>query len=615
MMRRILRSIMRSWPGAVLLWAVVVSSIGSPLSAQAHAPSNLAGQWTGTLDAGGTSLPLVLHLRTTPDGELSGVLNSPAQTAQDLPLDHVIVNGSEVRFDVPVVHGSYRGTLAADGKTLQGTWTQGASLPLTFHQEMSAAEAAAVKPSPVDGDWAGTLHAGSQDLRTIVHVHGLPGGALAASFDSLDQGDMGLPCADVTLQGRTFRFAIPVVHGSYEGELSADGQSIRGTWTQGKPLPLTLVRARPAAAEPAPAPAAAPVKPANLGPVLDRAFAPVLKNGVLSPATGGGVVIGVLEGADKRIFAYGAARPDSIFEIGSVTKTFTGLALAQMVEQKKVTLNEPVRELLPNGAVAKPPGREITLLDLATQHSGLPRLPDNLRPADPSNPYADYDASHLLEYLNTRGVGRAEKTNFEYSNLGVGLLGYALAQRMGVSYDDLIRNEVTGPMNLHDTTIELSPAQKQRFIPGHDGAGRVTGAWDINALAGAGGLRSTADDLLHYCQALMAPEKLGTEARAGSPAATLPASLLLDREVRADGPGPLKIALLWLVNPQTGEYWHNGGTGGYTASVSWNPRTGRAVVVLYNREDADPGKPQFVERVRAHVSALLAGAPAPALDW
>lgn len=101
----------------------------------------------------------------------------------------------------------------------------------------------------------------------------------------------------------------------------------------------------------------------------------------------------------RRVFAYGTARPDSAFEIGSITKTFTGLILAQMIEHGKVQLDAPVRELLPAGTVAKPQGREITLLDLVTHHSGLPRMPDNVHPADPNDPYADYLATDLYAFI------------------------------------------------------------------------------------------------------------------------------------------------------------------------------------------------------------------------
>src|SRR5262249_29192251 len=154
-----------------------------------------------------------------------------------------------------------------------------------------------------------------------------------------------------------------------------------------------------------PAPARPPVALDDLKPILDREMEPVLQRGLLSKASGGGgVVIGVLQHGKRRVFAYGAAKPDSIFEIGSITKTFTGLALAQMVVQKKVTLDEPVRSLLPPDFTSKPRGPEITLLDLVTHHSGLPRLPDNFKPKDSENPYADYDASHLREFMRKQGV-------------------------------------------------------------------------------------------------------------------------------------------------------------------------------------------------------------------
>src|SRR5262249_57325843 len=95
---------------------------------------------------------------------------------------------------------------------------------------------------------------------------------------------------------------------------------------------------------------------------------------------GTGLAIGVWKDGERRVFIYGTAKPDSLFELGSISKTFTGLMLAQMVVQGKVRLDEPVRELLPPGTVTKPPDSEITLLDLATHHSGLPAMPDNMRP-------------------------------------------------------------------------------------------------------------------------------------------------------------------------------------------------------------------------------------------
>ena len=134
-----------------------------------------------------------------------------------------------------------------------------------------------------------------------------------------------------------------------------------------------------------------------------------------------------------------------MFEIGSITKVFTGLMLAQMIEQGSVRPETPVRELLPKDTVAKPKGAEITLLDLVTQHSGLPRLPDNMKPADPNNPYADYRAENLYQFLGKHGVAKPDKPAFLYSNLGMGLLGQALANRAETSYAELLKTTGARP--------------------------------------------------------------------------------------------------------------------------------------------------------------------------
>jgi D-alanyl-D-alanine-carboxypeptidase/D-alanyl-D-alanine-endopeptidase len=217
-------------------------------------------------------------------------------------------------------------------------------------------------------------------------------------------------------------------------------------------------------------PAIAPVKAAGMQSVLNRGLPRTLPPGA-------GLAIGVYEHGVPRVFAYGTAKPDSLFEIGSITKTFTGLTLARMVEEGKVQLDEPVRELLPPGTVDKPAGNEITLLDLATQHSGLPRMPGNFHPADRANPYVDYHAADLYEYLAKHGLRKPADATFLYSNLGFGLLGQALANRAHMSYPDLVKAEITGPLGMSDTVISLSPDQQRRFMQGHDGDGHPVSSW------------------------------------------------------------------------------------------------------------------------------------------
>lgn len=586
----------------LLLLCLCAGWPGVRLPAQTAAANTLAGDWEGKI-AG--QLPLVLHLRADAGGGLTAVVDSPTQNANGLPGADVHLVGSTLSFTVPVVQGSYTGTVTDDGKTITGEWHQrGQSAPLTLHQTATANELKALKPSPLDGDWTGVLRAGGVSLRLAFHFHAVPGGTIAGSLDSLDQGAMGIPCSDVMLREHKLTLQVPAVHGTYQGTLSDDGNHIQGTWTQGQPLPLDLTRsASKPFSPPKTAPAQPPVALRDLEPILQKGVAPVV-----AAWPQGGVVVGVLDRGEQRVMAFGTAKPNSIFEIGSVTKTFTALALAQMVVQKKVTLDEPVRELLPAGWVAKPAGPEITLLDLATQHSGLPRLPDNLHPANPADPYADYSAERLEAFLKQHGIARPEKTDFLYSNLGVGLLGFALAQRAGVSYSDLIREEITTPMGMRDTVVVLSPEQQSRFIQGYNGAHDAVGPWRLDALAGAGALRSTAADLLTYCATLMHPDRLTGEHGDG---ATLAPAIPLVLQPRANA-GGMKIALAWLIRPEQGVYWHNGGTGGYTSLVSFNPQRDRAIVVLYNCEDmAAPG---MTDRIAANVTALLDGKPALALQ-
>jgi len=574
-----------------------------PLFAQAPSLQSLAGDWSGALSVAGTSLPLVLHLKLGSDGKLSATLDSPAQGSYGTPGSDAQLNGSTFSFAVPTVHGSYSGTVSADGKTITGTWSQGKPLPLVLKQIATAAELAQVKPSPIDGDWAGVLRAGNSSLRLVLHFRTAPGSTIAGTMDSIDQGAMAIPCSNVKLKGQKLSLDVPSVHGIYEATLSADGNKLSGTWDQGAPLPLDLTREAKAALPAAPAAAGPPLALNDLKPVLDKEFAPVL-----AAWSKAGVVVGVIDHGERKVFAYGTAKPDSIFEIGSVTKTFTGLVLAQMVEQHVVTLDEPVRELLPAGTVTKPAsGAEITLLDLATQHSGLPRLPDNLHPKAQADPYADYTAEKLYAYLANRGVSRPEKTEFAYSNLGFGLLGQALADKAGQSYATLVQQQITGPLAMKDTTIALTPGQQARLIQGYSGAHDKQPEWTFDAMAGAGALRSTVDDLLTYSEAYLHPEKL--PAASAAPAATLAAALGLAQKPEADVASGLKIALAWLVRPEADVYWHDGGTGGYSSMVMFQPGRDRAIVVLYNCLDMAPGRQQLVDAVAANVQALMDGKP------
>ena len=573
----------------------------------AQSGPSVAGDYAGVL---GGALHVKLHINVDAAGAITGTLDSVDQGAMGIPCADFHLDGQALTFTVPAVHGTWKGTVSADGLT--GTWDQGTPQPLNFTRDTFVA---AAKPSAVDGIWLGTLSAGGESLRIQLHIKSDAAGHEFCTLDSLDQGAMGLDCAKVAFAAPDFSFEVPVVHGSWTGKLSADGNTLTGTWTQGAPLTLNLTRQASAiAAAPAAPPkydaAMPPVSADNLQAVLDKDLADALSSGQLAPSTGGGVSIAVIGHGVRRVFSYGTAKPDSIFEIGSITKTFTGLILSQMVEQGKVKFDEPVRALLPPGTVAKPAGDEITLLDLATQHSGLPRMPDNFHPADPNNPYADYGTADLYAFLAKQTVAKPAKTDFLYSNLGFGLLGQALAVRSGVAYPALLKQEVIDPLGLKDTTVTLTPEQLTRFIAGHGGNHQPAHAWDLDALAGAGAIRSTAGDMLTYLEANLHPDLL--KPMGNSPAAqTIAAALAQQHELRADAMAGLRIALAWLFDTESGDYWHNGATGGYSAYAFFNPKADYAAVVLFNATLGPNGS--FADRLGKHISQRLAGKPAISL--
>jgi serine-type D-Ala-D-Ala carboxypeptidase/endopeptidase len=363
-------------------------------------------------------------------------------------------------------------------------------------------------------------------------------------------------------------------------------------------------------------PARPPIALADLQQTLDAEFAPVVKDGLLKESTGCGMAIGVIDHGERRVFAYGAARADSIFEIGSVTKTFTGLALAQLVVQRKVSLDQPLRPILFPDIAAGPHETEITLLDLVTHRSGLPSVPDNLVPKDPSNPFSDYDRVALHDYLVRHGTAKPADAKYLYSSMGIGLLGYALAQRAGVSYSQLIKTEITGPLRMNDTVFALSPDQERRVIQGH---GATLDAVDAGfreggIFAGAIGAKSTAEDLLTWIDANLHPERYASGAAPGTPGATLPAAFATDHQLRGVVKPNTEVAFSWLFDVESGRFEHGGTTPGYTAHVEFAPAQDRGIVVLYNRMDELPGQRRFVDRVAENINELMSGRPASRID-
>ncbi|GAA1190612.1 hypothetical protein GCM10009664_64880 [Kitasatospora gansuensis] len=300
-----------------------------------------------------------------------------------------------------------------------------------------------------------------------------------------------------------------------------------------------------------------------------------------------GVVVAALADGEAEVRAAGAVTADTVFELGSVSKVFTSLALAALVTEGLVELDQPLAELLPEAAGLQRRGVPVTLRQLAQHTSGLPRLPHGmllpalLNPGRP-DPYAKLAEPVLLGTLRRTKLGAVPGSRFRYSNLGAGLLGLALARRAGTDYEGLIAGRISAPLGLTDTAV--TPADPGQLAQGHDRRARPVPGWDLAALAGAGGLRGTAADLVTFLRAQLAPEQ-----------GPLAEAIALSRtpEHRLN---PFSwIHLGWMgqrLHPRQGghlQLWHNGATGGFSSFVGFDPGAGVGVAVLTNTQRSVDG--------------------------
>jgi D-alanyl-D-alanine-carboxypeptidase/D-alanyl-D-alanine-endopeptidase len=303
---------------------------------------------------------------------------------------------------------------------------------------------------------------------------------------------------------------------------------------------------------------------------------------------GVGIVVGVIDSHGKRIIAYGLpekgdSRPlngDTLFEIGSITKVFTALLAADMAQRGELSLDDPIQKYLPPSVkVPERRGRQITLTNLATHTSALPRMPENFRPKDPSRPYADYTVDALYSFLSSYELRRDIGVKYVYSNLGFGLLGIGLAQRGGMTYEQLVVSRICDPLGMSSTRITLSESLRQRFAAGHTSDLVTVPEWEISSLAGAGALRSSANDLLRFLAAMMG--------YTGNPLAAAQKKTLSIR--RPTGAPFMETGLGWDIDTRSGtEIISKGGaTAGYNTFIGYSPKTGIGVVALANTSSGE----------------------------
>ncbi|MCJ8191934.1 serine hydrolase domain-containing protein [Sphingomicrobium aestuariivivum] len=331
-------------------------------------------------------------------------------------------------------------------------------------------------------------------------------------------------------------------------------------------LPAALAAAtlaQPLAAKPAATEAAA----THVLP--DEAAVRAALDPLVAPYPGMAIAVAIIgPGGDTTLFHAPATGYDGAtrFEIGSVTKSMTGMLLALLTAEGTVSLDDPVNRYLPSDHQLPDggDGRAITLGDLSRHRSGLPRMPADFLPAQPYNPYATYDDAALLASIDaTDALDSAPGSTVAYSNFGVAILGLALERATGTPYAELLEQRLFGPLGM---TAVLGDSDDAPLAQPHGAIHNVQSDWDLGAMGPAGGARATIGDMARFARLYL-----------DRPAPFDAAIPLLFEGAASDGLG--------LFRRRFGDreiVWHNGATGGSRSMMALDPDRGEAVVVMIN---------------------------------
>lgn len=292
------------------------------------------------------------------------------------------------------------------------------------------------------------------------------------------------------------------------------------------------------------------------------------------------IVVGVITKGGVEYFSYGVKSIKSkepvdehtVYEIGSNTKTFTGLLLAQEVLAGRLSLDTPVQNLVPEGIkVPSRNGKTINLVHLASHTSALPRLPDNFPRENPLNPFATITTKTLLDFISTYKLTYDIGTKCVYSNLGSGLLGNLIAMKQNTTYDKLVLKRIIEPLGMNDTRIFNTPEMQKRLAAAYS-AGKEVEPWTSEGFAPAGMLKSTANDMLKYLSANMGITKCKL----------YPAMQLAQKSTGFGIPNRFEFGLLWILMKAGDKeiIWHDGATGGYMSFMGFTADRKKGVVVL-----------------------------------
>ncbi len=292
------------------------------------------------------------------------------------------------------------------------------------------------------------------------------------------------------------------------------------------------------------------------------------------------IAIGVINKTGTYYFNFGKTKENgtpvnehTIYEIGSITKTFTAILLAQQEIEGKLKIDDPIKNYLPAEVKVPQKGKtEITFKHLSNHTSGLPNIPTNFSPFNIDNPYVHYTVNQMYSFLSTYELPREIGISFEYSNVAQGLLGHILALNAKCSYEELMLKVIANPLGMKETKIHFDEKMKKNLaIPHRDG--EEVSNWDIPTFAGAGAIRSSTFDMLKFLNTNMELKKT-----------VLTNAIKKTHEVTFEKPNKTRIGLGWLiVKGAKGDIiCHDGETGGYKAFVGFVKEDSIGVVLFTN---------------------------------
>lgn len=299
------------------------------------------------------------------------------------------------------------------------------------------------------------------------------------------------------------------------------------------------------------------------------------------------IIVGIIDSNGRQIFAAGIksdhdpALPDgnTMYEIGSITKVFTSLLLAEMSLQHRLNLTDPVSKYLPEN-VHSPVrnGKEISLLSLSTHRSGMPRFPYNADPKDIDKPYVDYTTGKLYEYISHFEPPFDIDSKWRYSNIGYGLLGQVLHLVSHKNFETMVTEDICKPLHMDNTSVSLTAKQRINLAIGHASTGTEVGLTELGAIDAGGALRSNVNDLLTFAAA-----NIGLSTSSLFPAMELTHKL----QAKKDG-NDTYTTMGWTLVDAGGKQllFKDGGMPGYTSFLGIDKKTKTGVVVLSNSNNS-----------------------------